>query len=100
MSICSKQIIAIILLLAASNQTLANNTTPTNEEPRQRPNFASIDLNADGDIDFNEFSSHKLPRGDHQTVFGRIDTDNNGIISHKEFVDHKPPQRKNRKEDQ
>jgi len=93
------RIIAVTLLVIASSQAQAKNTESNQENPRQRPCFSSIDTNGDGDIDLNEFSSHKLPHGDHQTVFNTIDSDKNGIISHEEFVNHKPPHRKNRREE-
>lgn len=65
--------------------------------PPQRPTFESLDLNQNGDIDFDEFSSKELPRGDHQTIFDAIDADNNGVISNDEFTNHTPPQPPKRK---
>ena len=62
--------------------------------PPERPTFSSLDLNSDGEVSFEEFSSHDVPRGDHETIFGHIDTDSDGIITSDEFENHKPPQRK------
>lgn len=64
---------------------------------KQRPDFSTLDLNADGDIDFDEFSQHELPRGDHQTLFDILDADSNAVISEQEYTDHKPPRHKNGK---
>jgi len=96
MNIYIKQAIVVTLLVLASNQVLAKNTQNDGDRP-SRPTFESIDSNSDGDIDFDEFSSHELPHGDHQTVFDEIDTDNNGVISNEEFTNHKPPRPQNRK---
>lgn len=90
--------LAATLILSTSSLVQAKKTMQ-DKEPRSRPCFSSIDTNGDGEVNFDEFSSHKLPHGDHQTVFNSIDSDANGIISHEEFVNHKPPQRKNRRED-
>jgi Ca2+-binding EF-hand superfamily protein len=97
MIIYSKITLIITLLVAVSGQAQANDNRSGKERPHARPSFESIDSNADGDIDFDEFSSHKIPHGDHQTVFSHIDIDNNGIISSEEFNSHKPPHRKNGK---
>lgn len=96
----TKLILAIMLLISVSSFVQANNTNQNKKGSHQRPTFESIDTNADGDIDFEEFSAHKLPYGDHQTVFDNIDFDTNGIISNVEFVNHKPPQRKYSKDKQ
>jgi len=91
MNIQLKAIIAFILFLVISNQVLAKRMQHNNDARPQRPSFASIDANADSNINVDEFSSHKLPFGDHQTVFDSIDSDNNGLISQEEFENHKPP---------
>jgi hypothetical protein len=91
----SKLVLAITLIISTSSVVQANNERSKNGPP-QRPSFESIDVNEDGNIDFDEFSSKELPHGDHQTVFDMIDADNNGIISNEEFVNHKPPQRQQR----
>lgn len=77
--------------MAMSSYTQAENTRQSNKEHPPRPTFESIDTNGDTDIDFDEFSTHEIPRGDHQTIFDTIDTDNNGVISVEEFNNHKPP---------
>lgn len=91
MRIYTNPIIAIVLLLTAASVVQAKNMEHKNEGAHQRPSFESIDANVDGDVDFDEFASHELPHGDHQTVFNLIDTDNNGVISQDEFDNHKPP---------
>ncbi|KGJ86486.1 EF-hand domain-containing protein [Colwellia psychrerythraea] len=90
--------LATTIIISASSLVQAKNTMQS-KEPHPRPCFSSIDINGDGEINFDEFSSHKIPHGDHQTVFDSIDTDSDGIISNDEFVNHKPPQRKKRRED-
>lgn len=87
-----------LLLITASSLVQAKNTPLNRSEPPQRPTFDSLDLNQDGDIDFDEFSSHELPHGDHQTIFDTIDTNNNGVINNDEFTNHKPPQPQKRRE--
>ena len=99
MSYYTKLILAFTLVLSTSNLVQAKNTEHRKDGPPKRPSFASIDLNENGEIDFEEFSSHKLPHGDHQTVFDNIDTNDDGFISNDEFVNHKPPQRNKRGED-
>lgn len=91
----TKIILAITLIVSTSSIVQAKNADRSRNGPPQRPSFESIDVNENGDIDFDEFSSQKLPHGDHQTVFDTIDTDSNGIISNDEFVNHKPPQHNN-----
>jgi Ca2+-binding EF-hand superfamily protein len=95
MKIYSKTIILITLLLATSSQIQAKDNM---KHKKQRPNFSSLDINSDGVIDFDEFSSHKIPHAVHQTVFNNIDTDDSGQISEEEFKNHKPPRRKKGKD--
>lgn len=94
-----KLILAITLIISTSNLVQAKRTDPSKHGPAQRPNFESIDINENGEIDFTEFSSHKRPHGDAQTIFDTIDTDSDGLISNEEFVNHKPPMRKKRGEE-
>lgn len=89
--IYTRVIILTTLFIASVSAVQANNSKPTHKDPHQRPSFESIDTNNDGNINFEEFSSHKLPHGDHQTVFTSIDIDNSGVISQNEFNNHKPP---------
>jgi len=91
MSIHSKVIILVTLLITVSSQAQAKDSSRERGLKHQRPSFESIDINTDGDINFDEFSSHEIPHGDHQTIFDSIDTDNNGIISQEEFDNHIPP---------
>lgn len=67
---------------------------PSNDRPKGAPDFSTIDTNGDGVIDFDEFSSHPIPHGDHETIFNNIDTDQNGEISKDELSSHKPPRPK------
>jgi len=87
MKIRSNIAAVIAVTLAVSSQVYAEKDI---ERP-PRPSFASLDGNADGEIDFEEFSLHELPHGDHQTVFSDIDSDGDGFISNREFKNHKPP---------
>jgi Ca2+-binding EF-hand superfamily protein len=96
----TKLILAITLVISSVSVVHAQNDNRGKNGPPQRPTFESLDTNEDGDIDFDEFSSHEIPHDDHQTVFEMIDSDDNGVISNDEFVNHKPPQPRNRSEDQ
>jgi hypothetical protein len=89
-------ILAITLIISSISIVHAQNNDRSRNGPSQRPSFESLDTNKDGYINFDEFSSQKIPHGDHQTVFESIDSDNNGVISNNEFVNHKPPQRDKR----
>lgn len=91
MNIQSKAIVSLILLAVLSGQAFAKNKQSSEGKPPPRPEFSEIDINEDGDVDIDEFSSLQLPFGDHQTVFDNIDADNNGIITEEEFKNHKPP---------
>lgn len=99
MSIYLKAIVVLALLFTVFSQVQADENQHRKEGPRQRPCFSSLDINGDGDINFDEFSSHKLPRGDHETVFANFDSDGNGVISKEEFKNHKPPHNKKPKDD-
>ena len=98
MNIYIKQAIVIALLITTSSAVQAKNNMSDRNGPPQRPSFDSLDLNADEDIDFDEFSSQELPHGDYQTIFNSIDINNNGVISSEEFINHKPPQQPKRKD--
>lgn len=93
----TKLTLTIMLLISASSLAQAKNSEQRKNCVKQRPSFESIDTNANGEIDFDEFSTHKLPHGEHQTVFDKIDSDTNGVISNEEFTNHKPPHRKKRR---
>mgnify|MGYP000651316347 CR=1 FL=1 len=60
---------------------------------RGPPPFSQLDLNGDSSITLDEFSQHRLPHGDHETVFNRIDSDGDGIITETELTSHKPPRK-------
>ncbi|MDU0112034.1 EF-hand domain-containing protein [Psychrosphaera aquimarina] len=80
----------------AGQESCSSNDNQGQKTHKQRPNFATLDINSDGDIDTEEFASHKHPHGDPQKIFVRIDADQNGVISKQEFEDHKPPHHKNK----
>ena len=63
-------------------------------ERRGPPAFSELDLDGDGSLTLAEFQEHKIPRGDHETVFNHIDSDSDGIITEDEMSNHKPPRRK------
>jgi len=93
----------IILLMCASTLVQAKPSDQNTEykkynknRPHQRPSFDVLDLNANGEITYEEFSANNIPHGDHQTIFNKIDTDINGAISQDEFLNHKPRPRKMR----
>jgi len=69
----------------------------TQEVRPARPSFVAIDINSDGVIDFDEFSSRPLPKKRQHRIFSKIDKDNNGVISKAELINHKPPKRKERR---
>ena len=96
----TKFILAITLVISSVSIVHGQNDNSGRNGPPQRPPFESLDTNKDGDIDFDEFSSHQIPHGEHKTVFEMIDSDDNGVISNDEFVNHKPPQPRNRREEQ
>ena len=102
MRIYSKVLFALLLSATTVVQTIQAMPTPNDSsngdrQPRkERPKFSTIDINSDGEISSEEFSTLKLPHGDHETVFASIDADNNGVISKEEFEDHKPPRPKKR----
>lgn len=92
-----KLALATTIVISTSALVQAKNNEQSQNGPPKRPSFESLDLNEDGEIKFEEFSSHVLPHGDHQTVFNVIDTDGDSIITLDEFTNHKPPQRKKRR---
>ena len=89
MHIYSKMLVALVF----SATTLVQ-AAPPEHDRKPRPVFSDIDTNSDGKIDFEEFSTLKLPHGEPEEVFVRIDVDNNGVISNEEFENHKPPRPK------
>ncbi|WP_166738803.1 EF-hand domain-containing protein [Psychromonas algarum] len=87
----SNIIIALLVILGASSQLVAQEMQQQNGPKGERPDFTSIDIDNSGDIDFDEFLQQKLPHGDHQTVFDDMDKDGDGYITEEEFKNHKPP---------
>lgn len=61
---------------------------------RGPPPFAKLDLDGSGGVSLEEFQQHRLPRGDHQTVFARIDADGDGLISETELASRKSLKKK------
>lgn len=99
MRIYSTVLLALLFSVTAAVQAIPNPNDTSNDDrqPRkERPKFSAIDTNSDGEISSEEFSTLKLPHGDHETVFASIDADNNGVISKEEFENHKPPRPKKR----
>lgn len=82
--------------IVISNLSYAsNNKQPPPREGRgERPSFTTLDINSDGGISFEEFTSKPLPFGDHQAIFLTIDTNEDGVIDEQEFINHKPPHKK------
>jgi|GEM_PF-551901 len=97
MKIHSKTIIVITILFTALTQAQEKRLIPLHDGPPPRPSFSLLDTNSDGEITFDEFSAHKLPKGNHETVFPKIDKDSNRVISQEEFISHKPPKKKGKK---
>ena len=59
----NRLLITSLLLVSASslvNLSHAKNSMPDRNGPPQKPSFDSLDLNEDGDIDFDEFSTQEL----------------------------------------
>jgi len=96
MSKQSKNVLAITLLFVIFSQTPAQAQEQNRDRPGPPPAFSSIDINGDGEVDFDEFSQQQLPNGDHQSIFDDIDSDSNGVISKTEFKDHRPPAKQKR----
>jgi hypothetical protein len=97
MNMKSKVIITVTLLCVGIIHVNAKNPQKSKEGPPPRPLFSAIDINNDGDIDFDEFSSQQEPREGYQKIFSQIDNDDNGVITKAEFNDHKPPKKKGKR---
>jgi hypothetical protein len=87
-------IIVTALLLSTAGQACAKGggSHEKGERP-ERPSFASIDFNSDGEVSFEEFSQHEIPGGDYDAFFAQIDSNSDSVISEDEFNSHKPPRR-------
>ena len=79
-------IVAVILFLGVTAQSYAQE-----KGPGAPPAFSSVDLDGNGEVNFEEFSQQKLPGGDPKEVFDSIDSNDDEIITEQEFIDHKPP---------
>lgn len=88
----NKAFAAIVLSLVMFSQVQARDDS-NRRGPPERPSFSSIDLDSNGEVSFDEFSSKEIPFGDHQTVFDNIDSNQDGVITEEEFESHKPPKR-------
>lgn len=90
-------IIAATLLIAISTSTQAGNKNQNDRERPKRPCFSTFDTDSNGKITLEEFSSHELPHGKHETIFSHIDANSDGVITTTEFNNHQPPKRKKSK---
>lgn len=89
-------VVLISLLAFLSIQVVAYSDDEQNQQRGERrgpPAFTELDLDGDGSLTLAEFQEHKIPRGDHETVFNHIDSDSDGVISEDEMTNHKPPRR-------
>ena len=70
-------------------------SSPNRPEGGRRgpPPFSTLDSSGDGQLTLDEFSSHKIPHGDHAEVFNTIDVDGDGVITESEYTSHRPPSR-------
>lgn len=68
------------------------------DQRRGPPPMSTIDIDGDGFVSLEEFSSHPVPRGDHSEIFSRIDSDADGYISEDELTSHKPKRKERRAE--
>lgn len=89
----SKTITGSVLSLVLTS-SLAYSYAPEQDQQDKRrgpPPFNQLDLNGDQAISLEEFKQHKIPRGDHETVFAKIDSNGDQQISEQEHTAHKPP---------
>ncbi len=93
MNILFTSVSTIALIFVLTSSAYAQKPEQGERKHSPRPCFSSLDSNSDGNVDFDEFSAHKLPFGEHEKVFAKIDTDGDGIISNTEFTSHKPKHR-------
>ena len=96
MKLFSTSLIISSLLIIIMGQAHAKNGSHEKRERPKRPAFTSIDLNQDGEVSFDEFSQHKIPKGDHETIFAIIDSNDDDVIDEGEFDNHKPARRNKR----
>ena len=89
----------VFISLSAIGQSNKLNGAEQDERGKRRgpPPFCVLDINSDGGITLEEFKQHKIPQGDHETIFSNIDGDNNGVISELELASHKPPRNRRSK---
>lgn len=87
----SKVLLISSIIFSGFSFTEAKKNHPPREGKGERPSFTALDLNSDGGIDFEEFTSKAPPSGDHQAVFLTIDSNDDGVIDEQEFINHKPP---------
>ncbi len=83
-------------LALGSAQALSydDNEGKQNGQRKGPPPFSELDLDEDGLITLEEFKQHKIPKGDHETIFSHIDADRDSVITEDELSSHKPPRHK------
>ena len=94
------KVACLAIVLSCSSSVLAEKGTENRRGHSGPPAFSSLDLDGSGAIDLNEFSQHKIPRGDHDTLFDQIDADGDGLIFENELESHVPPRHKKQKRDE
>ena len=84
-----------ILTVVFSSSVLALSTACDARGPdgerRAPPPFSELDLDANGVVTLEEFRRHKIPHGEHATIFSHIDVNADGQITKEELTSHEPP---------
>ena len=63
MKLMPTTLLASLLAIEFTTQTFANEDQQKDDRRPPPPSFEQLDLHGDGDIDFDEFSSHEVPHG-------------------------------------
>jgi hypothetical protein len=97
MKICKIKTVGLLgLCLALSGNAFANESKEGKKRPKP-PKFETLDVNENGEVDFEEFSVLKFRRGDMQTIFNKIDTDGSSTITQEELKAHKKSRKGSKK---